>query len=245
MVVKGSKQYRPVVVAYEPGKRILMLVLGTLAVCALGAVCFWAGYEEAQRQQVLALQQWDQLQGKVAEQEEEIQSLNMHLSNSRVGVDVDKQSMEVLRKEILELNQKIVELNESNQFYRQLMEPASDNKGLAIGSMSFVATTVARQYHYQLVIQQFAKEPRMLMGRANVTLTGTLAGQPKSYALYELSPQVTAVDIPIKLRFYQSLEGEVTLPEGFEVAKVDVLAERTGSTTPVRRTFEWQPSSNR
>lgn len=241
MVVKGSKQYRPVVVAYEPGKRLLILVIGTLAICALGAVCFWRGYQEAQRQQVLALQEWDELQTRVAEQDEQIQLLNMQLSNSQVGVGVDKQSMEVLRKEILDLNRKIVQLNESNEFYRQLMEPASDSKGLAIGSFNLLSTASPGRYHYQLVIQQFAKEVRMLTGRANVTLVGTLAGQPKSFALHELSPQLNTVDIPLKLRFYQSLEGEITLPEGFEVSTVEVLAEKTGSTTPVLRSFEWQP----
>lgn len=241
MVVKGSKQYRPVVVAYEPGKRLLMLVLGTLAICAFGMICFWQGYKEAQHQQVLALQEWDQLQTRVAEQDEQIQLLNMQLSNSRVGVDVDKQSMEVLRKEILDLNRKIAELNESNEFYRQLMEPASDNKGLAIGSLNLLSTANPGRYHYQLVIQQFAKEMRTLTGRANVTLVGKLAGQPKSFALHELSPQFNSVDIPLKFRFYQALEGEITLPEGFQVSSVDVLVEKTGSTTPVLRSFMWQP----
>lgn len=241
MVVKGSKQYRPVVVAYEPGRRLFVVVLATLAICVLVMISLWLGYEEAQRQQVLALAEWDQLKNRVLEQDEQIQFLNMQISNSQVGGDVDKQSMEVLRKEILDLNRKIVELNESNEFYRQVMESSSDSKGLSIGSFNLLSTANSGQYHYQLVIQQFAKEVRMLTGRVNVTLTGTLAGQPKSFGLYELSPQLDTADIPLKFRFYQSLEGDITLPEGFEVLSVEVMAEKTGSTTPVLRSFEWQP----
>jgi len=241
MVVKGSKQYRPVVVAYEPGKRLLAIALGTLAICAFGMISFWLGYEEAQRQQALALKEWDQLKFRVAEQDEEIQLLNMQLSNSQVGVDVDKQSMEVLRKEILDLNQKIVELNESNEFYRQVMGSSSGSKGLSIGSLNLLPTANPGKYHYQLVVQQFEKETRLLTGRANVTLKGKLSGVPRSFALHELSPQLDVVDIPLKFRFYQSLEGEITLPEGFEVSTVEVLVEKAGSTTPVLRSFEWQP----
>jgi uncharacterized coiled-coil protein SlyX len=244
VVVKGSKQYRLMVVAYEPGKRLLKVVLVTLAICGFGAICLWLGFEEAQRQQVLALQEWGELQTRVAEQEEQIQLLNMQLSNSQVGENVDKQSMEVLRKEILDLNRKIVELTESNNFYRQLMEPASDNKGLAIGSFNLSSTNNPRQYHYQLVIQQFAKEPRLLTGRANVTLVGSLAGESKSFSLHELSTQVTSVDMSLKLRFYQTFEGEITLPEGFEVSRVDVLVEKTGSAVPVQRSFDWQPQAS-
>lgn len=240
MVVKGSKQYRPVVVPHEPGKRLLTLILGTLAVCAFGLLCFWQGYKEAQRQQVLALQEWDQLQVRVAQQDEEIHTLNMQLSNSRVGVDVDKQSMEVLRKEILTLKQKIASLQENNHFYRELMEPSSDNKGLAIGSFSLLPTPTPRQYHYQLVVQQFAREPRPLTGRATVTLVGTEAGAPRSYALHQLSPQVSGADIPLKFRFYQALEGTLTLPAGFELSRIEVLAEKQGGTAPVTRHFDWQ-----
>lgn len=243
MVVKGSKQYRPVVVPYEPGKRLLWIVFCTLLVCGLMAGSFWLGYQEAQKDQRLALEEWAQLQSRVAEQVDQIQSLSTQLSNSQVGTGVDQQAMEVLRKEILELNQKNVALQESNEFYRQLMEPTADTKGLTIGDLNIQPTPLPRQYHYQLLIQQVAREPRLLLGQASITVVGTLAGQPKKYALHELSSQFSAAEIPLKFRFFQTLEGYLTLPEGFSVQRVEVLVEKNGSATPVQRHFDWQPSA--
>lgn len=243
MTVKGSKQYQPIVVAYRPLQRLLWVALGTLAVTLLALACFWFGYEDALRDQRLALEEWEHLQSRVAQQDEQIQLLSAQLSNSQVGGNVDKQSMEVLRKEIMELNQTIAELQESNHFYRSLMEPATDGKGLTIGSLKLLPQSTPRLYHYQIVIQQLAREPRTLSGQARVTLIGVQGGQARQFALHELSSQVTAADIPLKFRFYQSIEGDLTLPEGFELQRIDVVADKQGGNSPVQRSFDWQKAS--
>jgi len=239
MVVKGSKQYRSIVVPYRPARRLVILVLSTLAICFLGAGSFWLGYHEALRLQQKAIQEWEAVKTEAEEYQQQVSQMEEQVSHSRVSSEVDKQTLESLRQEILQLNEQITELQESNNFYRQLMEPASHQQGLVVGSFQLWPGVVPGQYHYRLVVQQFQKDRRLLSGKVRVMLEGMLDGQPVKYSLHELSNDVATVDIPLRFRFYQAVEGELVLPEGFVGQKIDVSAERTGDASPVTRAFEW------
>jgi hypothetical protein len=238
MVVKGSKQYRTRVVPYRPFRRAVWVMVLTLLVCALCALSAWWGYQEAQRFQQLALNEWEALRQLVKEQAQEIEQLNTSAVTAQTSADIDKQALEALRQEIVQLNKKIAELEESNDFYRKIMEPRELTKGLAIGSFTLTPVPQSGEYHYQLVVQQFARDPRVISGRLNVSFVGLQAGQTKTYALHEVSDNIDEADIPFKFRFYQSVEGNLTLPEDFVLQRVDVLAEKKGSTTPIVRSFD-------
>ena len=94
------------------------------------------------------------------------------------------------------------------------------------------------RFHYELVVQHLTKEHRVSTGKVNVTVTGMADGKARSYGLSELSAQVTKQDIPLKLRFYQTIAGDLVLPEGFQPQYVDILAEKSGGVAVTAR-FDW------
>lgn len=238
MTVKGSKQYRSIVVPYRPLHRLLWIAAATICVCLLAIGSFWFGYRDAQRDYRLAIDEWTQLQELTTQQAEQLQMLSQQVSSTRKGSEIDHQTMEGLRQEILVLNEQITQLEQSNHFYRQLMEPEKNRQGLNISSWQVTELAEPRHYQFELVVQHLSVEHRIVSGRLSVTLTGNENGASKSYSLDQLSADIQKPDIPVKLRFYQTLSGKLVLPEGFEPVRVEVMAETSGGK-PVTASFDW------
>ena len=239
MTVKGSKQYRLMVVPYRSGRHLLSIMLLTLLAIALAAGGVLYGYQQARQDHQRVIEEWTQLQEQLHQQQEELEKLRQQSTNSEVGSAVDRQALEELRKQILQLNDQISELTESNNFYRQLIDPSTYTKGLAIGSWEVFGSKIPNHFRYKLLVQQFSGDHHTLTGKINVTFSGKQGGTLHNYALSELSPQQKSIDIPLKLRYYQAVEGDLILPPGFEPERVDVAVLKSGAEQPLAQGFGW------
>ena len=238
MVVKGSEQYRSVVIPYRPLRRAMLAVLVLLGFIATGVGAYRYGYASAQSNYRQAMEEWSQLHELKEQQAHELQQLKQQVANTQLGSNVDQHAMEQLRQEIVTLNEQIGSLQESNNFYRQLMDQSGGNKGLVIGSFKIKALEQPRHFQYELVMQQLTTDHRFSTGKVNITVSGTAAGAPRSYAITELADKPNKLDIPLKLKFYQTIAGNVILPEGFEAKRVEVSAQKTGGAV-VTASFDW------
>jgi len=238
MVVKGSKQYRSVVIPYRPLKRLFWGTLLLVIIFSVAFSCYRYGYSEAQRDYQEAMQEWNRLHELNSQQAEQLQQLNQQVANSQVGTSVNQKAMEELRQEIVRINELNASLQESNNFYRQLMDMPENKKGLAISSFTITAASEPRHFHYELLIQQLTTEHRMSTGKITIMINGVSGDQPHSYSIAELSDKLPKADIPMKLRFYQTVAGDMLLPEGFEPKRIEVSAEKSG-VPAVTASFDW------
>jgi len=238
MVVKGSKQYRSVVVPYRPLRRFVCMLCLFVVACAAIVASYHYGYSKAQSDYQQAMEEWNHLHELASQQAEQLQQLNQQVANTKLGSNVNQQAMEELRQQIVALNGQITSLQESNNFYRQLMDPPENNNGIAIASFKVMASSESRHYHYEIVIQQLTKEHRLTAGKVTLSITGTAGDQPHTYPLIELMDKMPHADIPLKLRFYQTINGELVLPEGFAPQHIEVSAEISGGTA-VTASFDW------
>jgi len=240
MKVKGSPQHRSIVVPYRPLYKVVwnIIYILTTLVLVIGSAFF--GFRASQDMYSSELEELTQLRMLVVEQDEQLAELTQQVSNTQMSSDVDKQALEALRLEMVALNNEITGLKESNNFYRNLMEPKADRSGLIIGSLKLVPSGQPKRFFYELVMQQLTVNHYLLNGHVTLNIIGTELGLEKVYSLKELSPEVKADTVKLKFRFYQTIEGELTLPEGFEPYRVDVVAEKTGrSPAVVEESFGW------
>lgn len=238
--VKGSKQYSLEVVPYRPGyrwgMRILFLALALAAV--YGA--YLHGASEALRHQSHAITERDQLAAELADSRQQVDELQQEVANLRLGAQVDQAASEDVRNEVITLKAQIAELQEDISFYRGLMSPTAENKGLTIGSLNILSTGVERHYNYKLVVQQFAANHVMLNGTLNFTIVGRQGELPMNLALKDVSPNITSHDIRLGFKYFQNIEGELVLPEGFEPLRVEIVAAARGATPArVEKKFGW------
>src|SRR5690606_15325924 len=93
--------------------------------------------------------------------------LRQQRENAKLGAEVDRKSLEDVRQEVIDLKATIAALEEENQFYRNLMAPDGDKRGLNFGPVEIAHTDRPRTFRYKVVIQQLATQHEVLTGTLN------------------------------------------------------------------------------
>lgn len=239
-VVKGSKQDQLMVVSYDPWtrffKRLLMLVL----IAALGGASYIFGRYEALEAQTQAIAERDQLKEDLQMAQDEMASYSQRVIMLEKGGEVDRRSTEGLRQNLVDLRNQIATLQEEVAFYKGIMAPSTRKQDLRIQKLDIEPTLEARRYRYKVVITQVGTNQRFVSGLAGVTIVGVLNGAQKVYGLRDVSDDVQDYGIKYRFRYFQEIEGDLVLPEGFIAESVEVVLQTNGSkANRVEQSFPW------
>lgn len=238
--VKGSKQQRMVVVPYRPWRRAVsvLLFLSVSAAAVYGS--YWFGQNRSQSLQEEAVAERDRLRVELADSTEEADRLRQEVVNLKLGAEVDRKASEGVRNEVLELKSEIAGLQEDISFYRGLMSPSDNARGLTIGSLNVISTGVPRQYEYKLVVQQLATKHDLLNGSLQFTIVGRQGEQLITLPLKDVSDNVSSENIKLRFKYFQTIEGRISLPESFEPERIELVAKSSGrEPVEVEKKFGW------
>lgn len=238
--VIGSKPTRLVVVPYRPYAR-LCIILGTVAAVLLtGVVSYLVGKSQGMVQGTEIIAERDALRVELAAKVAEAEDLSQQVANLRLAGEVDRASNEGVRNQVIELKEKIASLEQDITFYRNLMAPNENQRGLTIGSVDVISTGVPRRYNFKVVMQQFAVNHQVINGSLRVTIVGYDGETVRRMPLKDLSEQIDQEDIKLRFRYFQNIEGQLVLPEGFEPERIELVAKSTGQNgTTVEKKFGW------
>jgi cell division protein FtsL len=244
-VVKGSDQYELKVVSHRPGyyRNIVISVTLTLLVMAggsylLGRYLTHSQYANTDSELMVLRKELQQKSGLVSQLEQQVANLSL-------GSKVDKKANSEVQDQVLGLTNKVSELEEQVSFYRGLMSPTDNVRGLTIGKFDVEATAFLGQYRYKVIIQQVAANHRILSGRLIINIIGKQSGQEVVLPLHQLSGSVKDKDIRLRFKYFQNIEGELTLPDGFEAEKIQVIAKSSGrNAVNVEKKFGWPVSES-
>ena len=125
-----------------------------------------------------------------------------------------------------EQHQKQRELERELSFYRSIMAPENSADGVSINGLELTPSLLPRQYRMKLILTQLQKRKQSLKGKAEIKLVGVQDGEALELDLAKLAD----LKLSFKFRYFQILDAEFTLPEGFELshlkAKVIVPSSR-------------------
>lgn len=238
--VKGSKQYSLKVVPHRPWQRVLEFLIALLLVVGAVVGAYWGGYWQGMGGQEDALGRVDQLQQELSHSLAEADELRQQVANLSLASQVDQHASEEVRGEVIELRQQIANLETDISFYRGLMAPSEANRGLSIGEVNIIETAEPGRYTYKILLQQFASNHQVLNGTLTVDIVGNSNGGLTRVPLYQLSDSVDSEEIKLRFKYFQSVEGELTLPEGFDVQKLELSASSSGRDgVTVHKTYGW------
>ncbi|MDA0688830.1 MAG: hypothetical protein O2948_09320 [Proteobacteria bacterium] len=240
-VVKGSKQERMIVVPHRPRRRALFtaaVLLGVLA-SALGG---WAyGYYKTMLSQ-------ETIQADRAELLADLQTVqteNAELKRQIAILDrssmMDQRATEEVQSTIRTLRERVAQLEEDIVFYRQVVSEETEDTGLVIGQFDISATAQAGRFRYKLVMrQEDADGDTFLLGHVNINIVGQQDNEQVVYSLRDVSSDEDELDIRLRFKFFQNIEGVLELPEGFTPDRIQIAA---ASMEPVVKTlnqdFSW------
>ncbi len=238
-MVKGSAQYRMVVMPYRPMRRIFNYVLGILLLLLVAGFCFFYGYDQGSRaptdvgvehQQAVILKK-------------EAERLQQELANLKLAAAVDAQAYEDVRRETVEQKVRITELEQDISVYRSMVSKSdtANPQGISMGTFRVTGSGGVRGYKYKFVVRQLVATNKAFKGTLSLKITGTRAEQPLTIPLHQVSQQASEEAIPLEFKYFQSIEGDLLLPEGFEPERVDVVVKSVGGKQPthIERQLDW------
>ena len=234
-VVKGSKQEQMVVVPYRPRQRILFTLFLVLGV-AISAAGGWAyGYYKTMLTQQTELADQSKLTAEIGFLQLENDDLRRQIAILDRSSVMDQQANAEVQGTITSLRERVAQLEEDIVFYRQVVGEETEDTGLMIGQLNVDATTDPGRYRYKLVMRQKdADGDTFLVGHVNVNLVGLRGDEQVILALRDISEAEDELDIRLQFKYFQSIEGELALPEGFQPDRIQIAAV---STEPVSKTI--------
>ncbi len=227
---------RLIVTEYRPG-RVRTIALWA---CLTLIVVFVGGYLSGSRYYSKAMHESRVNAGALEKSNREVAGLQQNLTNLRVALQVDMATLEQVRREMTQLQARLVEQENELSRYRTLLRD-SGVKGLHIDSFTVRATQAPGRFNYSLVIRQKEALIKALDVAIEVVIEGRLSGAHAAFPLEKLDPKLDAGPIQTRFKYFKVLEGSMNLPVGFEPDRVLVtVAPEDKERQPVEATFEWQ-----
>lgn len=239
-VVKGSKVYQWTVVKSRPQARAWQVVALCVLVASAVVGAFMLGKHLTKSLDGLARQELAVLRAELDEVRKAEQRLRQQRENAKLGAEVDRKSLEEVRQEVIDLRAALAAQKEENQFYRNLMSPDLDTRGLGFGPIEIVQTERPRTFRYKVVVQQLATQQQLLTGTLRFSVVGRQDGEAKTLALKEIASGVDGNTVPLRFKYFQNVEGELVLPEGFEPERIELEARPVGnSSAAIEKRLAW------
>ena len=229
------------VVPYRPGRRVLfsLLLLTGVAVSAAGGWGY-AYYTTVLTQQGEQAEKRE-LSAQLTDLRQENEALKRQIAILDRSSAVDQQTGAELQETLTALRQRVAQLEEDVLFYRQVVEEETEETGLVIGQLDIDATRSPDRYRYKLVMrQQDADGDTYLTGHVNFNLVGQLQDQQVILPLRDLSEFEDELDIRLRFKYFQNIEGELALPEGFQPDRIQIAAVATEPVSKrINEDFGW------
>ena len=236
-----APRHRSLTVQYRRRrKQLLILVPAVVAALVLG-LGFYLGQRAAYSGLSMDPESYrvTQLELSVARQQQ--QALEGELDVQGTRHEVDRRALEMVRRELAAQKERIADLDEGLRFYQGLMAPGEIAQGLSLRAIELVSLQEQGHYAYRIVAQQEARKHELLKGILNAQVFGLLGDEQVSYPLSALSADLEEAAVALRFRYFQSIEGELVLPEGFEPTGVSVVATiSTPRKAEAREQFPWQ-----
>lgn len=222
-------------------QRSLLLAVGMLLLAAALLAGFYLGHRAAYSGMGVDAETYRAMEAEIPRLQAEIARLEGDMEVLLTRQQVDQQALDMIRGDIAAQKEQISSLEEGLRFYRSLIAPGEIAQGLSLRPVELVALEKPDRYAFRIVVQQEARQHSQLKGDLSVDVVGVLEGEQVSYPLAELSEDVEGLDVSLRFRYFQSIEGELELPEGFEPVSVNLVARASSPRkAEVRVQYPWQ-----
>ena len=239
-VVKGSKQEQMVVVPYRPKRRALFIIVLICLVAGSVASGFLYGYYQTLRNQGTVLVDREELNRELTALRLENSDLSRQVAILDRTSVMDRRATEEVQVTIGDLRKRIAQLEQDIVFYRQVVSDETVDTGLVVGQMDIRGTRDPERFRYKLVMrQQDADGDTYLIGHVNINL-GRQDDEQVIIPLRDISDEYEQLDIRLRFKYFQNIEGELALPAGFEPERIQIAAIATAPVgKKLDQNFSW------
>jgi hypothetical protein len=222
-------------------RRNHIFVIGAF-VCGLAVI--WVVYELGQiragHNGFEARQHYSELESKFDEAREQNNELRRKIALLETDRKIDEEAYSQVEQRLTGLQDEILAQREDLAFYRGIV--ADQQTGLRVQDFELLAGDVASSYSLRLVLAQAMRASQRISGSVELQVEGIRNGEPLTLGLTELGVvgEQRKSLAAFSFRYFQNLEADLVLPEGFAPQRVIVTLRPKGNRAkPLEKTYDW------
>lgn len=213
---------------------LLSLLIITCLFCGYRVGNFFHGYQiQTINQQKARL---DDLYDQQVQQVKQIHTLEVELEVERMANTRSQQLLTDIEKEHFKVKKELA-------FYEKVMAPEKQVDGVVIDGVTITPTESSNHFRFQVVLVQQQVRKRYAKGSIELIFHGSLNNKPDKVSLLKIS-DLTKKTLAFSFKYFQIIEGEFTLPEGFTPEKLDLttVLDKTSwqEHRRVEQSYVWQ-----
>ena len=231
-----TKKHKLIVKSHQPHRQIAVYVALVIVVCAMIFGAYFFGRSKAHLDFDSLLTQRDKLLGENAKLSSDNSDLHEKNIMLKRGSQIEKEGYTHINATLQKLQSEILELKEEVAFYRSIVAPRESSRGIRIQRFEFSSNGDEQSFRYKLVLTQVIKNARITSGHISMNILGIKNGKFTQLPLNDIS-SAKSKQINFRFRYFQKIDGDVILPEGFVPSRVKLtISDRR---TSVEKQFDW------
>ena len=229
-----------VLVRQRRGERLRrLLILLTFSVTS-GVVGFVLGGAHYQARYEVANEGFESVRAERDRLQQAVAAYRQKLVRLQRDQKVDQHSLREAQGTIRELEKSLQERKSAIRFYKSIMAPEDLETGLQVFRMDLEPTSSPDRWRYNLVLSQIGDNNRFVSGHVKVHLVGYVGEERQRLPLHRISGARENNEIEFRFRYFQSVDGNMRIPEGFEPHSIEVKAVTDNGRQESEREFFWQ-----
>ena len=154
---------------------------------------------------------------------------------------VDRRALELVRSEMAAEKERMADLEEGISFYRSMVVSDGLGSGLSLRRPEIVPGAIPGRLRYRFFVQQKERDYEMVEGTLSVEVFGVNGENEVRYPLSELSSDFDDKAATLHFRYFQAIEGELVLPQGFEPKGISLVARASKPRkSKAKEQFPWE-----
>lgn len=229
------------IVRYQSSwRRRGLLIAGLLGGLLLLYVIYEWGRFEGGYSKFAEVQRRRELIARIEALEQDNEKLRTDVAKAQLARNVDDRAYGDVEKNLADLQAQVLKQREELTFYRGIVSPEDGIGGLRIQRFQVLSGGAERHYRLRLVLVQSMRQDAVVAGSVSIQIEGARNNRPEQLALAQAAPATRGDGLlPFQFRYFQNLEQDIVLPEGFEPRAVNVEV-RSSRLAPVRESYPWQ-----
>jgi hypothetical protein len=219
------------------------LWLPYLAVAGASVLAFWVGYQRGQLAAGLdaagVARERRLLGNKVKQLEADNSLLTAKAAELEMARRLDRDAYGQVERTLGDLQSKLARQGDDLAFYRSIVSPADGVQGLRIQRFEVKSGTSPRDFTISVTLIQAMRQESVVSGLVQVIVHGMAGDRPARHSIGEMIGRPRA-QLPFSFRYFQTIEQDVTLPEGFLPFDVEVQVRSSKLKFPMQQRFPWQ-----
>ena len=222
-------------------RRTCVFIIGG---CVSGLIVVWVAYQLGQIRAgyngLEASSRYAELEDRLDDARAQKDELHRKIALLETGNKIDEEAYSLVEQRMIDLQNEILVQQEDLAFYRGIV--ADQQAGLRVQDLEMLAGADESSFSLRLVLAQAMRASQRISGSVELRVEGVRDGEPLTLGLTELgvNAEQRKALAGFAFRYFQNLEADLVLPEGFTPERVIVkLMPKGKRAKSVEKTFDW------